>query len=75
MGLSRSSVRLSRCIGRLGRGCSNRPTKRASVTSARLRGFGLRTAAAGGGIAYKGLIIDCGYRMDVLVEGRILALA
>jgi GxxExxY protein len=24
------------------------------------------------GIAYKGLIIDCGYRLDVLVEGRIL---
>jgi GxxExxY protein len=24
------------------------------------------------GIAYKGLIIDCGYRIDVLVEGRII---
>jgi GxxExxY protein len=24
------------------------------------------------GIAYKGLIVDCGYRIDVLVEGRIV---
>jgi hypothetical protein len=24
------------------------------------------------GISYKGLILDCGYRVDVLVEGRIL---
>jgi GxxExxY protein len=24
------------------------------------------------GITYKGLIIDCGYRVDVLVEGRIV---
>ncbi len=24
------------------------------------------------GIAYKGLIVDCGYRIDVLVEGRII---
>jgi GxxExxY protein len=24
------------------------------------------------GITYKGLIVDCGYRVDVLVEGRII---
>jgi GxxExxY protein len=37
----------------------------------RLRGLGFERQRPVG-ITYKGLIIDCGYRLDLLVEGRIL---
>jgi GxxExxY protein len=37
----------------------------------RLRGLTFERQRAVG-ITYKGLIIDCGYRVDVLVEGRIV---
>ncbi len=41
------------------------------VHELRLRGLAFERQRVVG-IAYKGLIFDCGYRIDVLVEGRIL---
>ena len=64
-------MRLSRCIRALGPGLLESAYEACFCHELRLRGLAFERQRPVG-ISYKGLIIDCGYRVDVVIEGQIL---
>src|SRR5439155_1684663 len=67
----RSSAPLSRCVARWGRGCWNRLTCSACAAKLQLRGLPFLCEQPLP-LVYKGLRLDCGYRVDLIVADTVV---